>query len=126
LSRCAFEDSPGGYWLKAVTAENIGILVEPLGQRDRWTATLMALVAHGEVSRIVAMHKRVTSLDEDRSLSSLDPFAPCGKSRGDTRESRQENLPVTGLADPRHMLKLAWCNAALVPRVDYERNVTLG
>jgi hypothetical protein len=97
----------------AVTAKNKGVLIEALRQRDRWTATLMTLVRHGAVSRRSATHKEVRSLEEDRSLSNLYPSALCGKRRGNTRESRQENLPVTGLADPRHMLKLAWCDAAL-------------
>jgi hypothetical protein len=107
LGRCALEDSPSCYGAVALTAENISILIELLRQRDGWTATLTTLVTHGAASRIVATHKWITTLKKDRSLSILYPCAPRGKSRGNTRKSRQENLPVTGLADPRHILKLA-------------------
>jgi hypothetical protein len=55
LGCCALEDSPGCYWAVTVTAENIGILVQCLRQRDRWTATLMALVVHG--SSLIISHR---------------------------------------------------------------------
>ena len=81
LGRCALEDGPSCYRAVALTADNIGILIEPLRQRDCWTATLMTLVMHDAVSRIVATHKRITALKKDRSLLCLYSRAPRGKSR---------------------------------------------
>ncbi len=126
LGRAVLESSPGRDGFAATLAVHESILVKPFRQHDGWTATLMTPVKHGFKPPSCGNASMVnTSEAASFALKSL-PVCPRGKSRGGTSESRQEGLPVTWFADPGYILKLASCDATLVPRVDDEGNATLG